>query len=107
MNMISVSSSVQIGMFHLPFVNPQCSALGYPVEKRFRTVACACLCGQINIGCARQKIQGSYGRSARDAASAGGGRYDQTQWQGTWRASWRTRKIVERSPRETVRKQLG
>ena len=35
MNMISVSSSVQIGMFHLPFVNPQCSALGYPVEKSF------------------------------------------------------------------------
>ena len=30
---MNVSSSVQIGMFHLPFVNPQCSALGSPVEK--------------------------------------------------------------------------
>lgn len=69
---MNVSSSVQIGMFHLPFVNPQCSALGYPVEKKvFVAVACVCSCGQINIGCAGQKIQGSYGRSARDAASAG------------------------------------
>ena len=92
-----VSSSVQIGMFHLPFVNPQCSALGILWKKVFVAVACVCSCGQINIGCAGQKIHGSYGRSARDAASAGSisgkssGRRRQI-WSnpmaGTWQYPW-------------------